>query len=118
MLRLAVPAAVLSLALLAAPARADQAPQSAGDYRRLCTGKAAETNRALCVGFITGADQTYALEQKSAGFARNYCIPPETPPEQLNHVWMSFLNQHPEMAREPAAASYFRAVAKTYPCPK
>lgn len=116
MFRLAAPA-VLFLALLTAPAVAGEAPQSAGEYRQMCTGKAAETNRSLCVGFITGADQAYALEQKTAGFHRDFCIPPGTAPEQLNHVWMSFLNQHPEMAHDPAAASYFRAVSRAYPCP-
>ena len=116
MFRLAAPA-VLFLALLTAPAVAGEAPQSAGEYRQMCTGKAAETNRSLCVGFITGADQAYALEQKTAGFHRDFCIPPGTAPEQLNHVWMSFLNQHPEMAHDPAAASYFRALGRAYPCP-
>lgn len=116
MFRLAVPIALL-LALQAAPAVADESPQSAGQYRQLCTGKAAETNRSLCVGFITGADQAHALEQKSAGSPKDFCIPPGTAPEQLTHVWMSFLNQHPEMAHDSAAASYFRAVARAYPCP-
>ncbi len=114
MLRLAVPA--LFLILLARAAIAGEAPQSSGDYRQLCTGKAAETNRSLCVGFITGADQAYALEQKSAGFHKDFCIPAGIAPEQLNRVWMSFLNQHPEMAHDPAVASYFRALTRTYPC--
>jgi len=109
-------APALLLTLLATAAVAGETPQSGGDYRQLCTGKAAETNRSLCVGFITGADQAYALEQKTAGFHKDFCIPAGIAPEQLNRVWMSFLNQHPEMAHDPAVASYFRALARTYPC--
>jgi len=113
-LRLLAPA--ILLILLAGAATAAEAPQSAGDYRQLCTGKAAEVNRSLCVGFITGADQAYALEQKTAGFRKDFCVPAGTGPEQLTRVWMSFLNQHPEMAHGPAVASYFRALARAYPC--
>ena len=109
-------APALLLTLLATAAVAGETPQSGGDYRQLCTGKAAETNRSLCVGFITGADQAYALEQKTAGFHKDFCIPAGIAPEQLNRVWRSFLNQHPEMAHDPAVASYFRALARTYPC--
>jgi len=116
LLRFAFAAALLAI-LSIAPALAADPPQSGADYRQLCTGKAAEANRGLCVGFITGADQAYAIEQKTAGFKPGFCIPAGTAPEQLNRVWMSFLNQHPEMAHDPAAASYFRAVAKAYPCP-
>jgi hypothetical protein len=103
--------------LVNAPALAAEAPQSSADYRQLCTGKAAEANHGLCVGFVIGADQAFSLERRSGRLKPGFCIPAGTAPEQLTRVWMSFLNKHPELAREPAAASYFRAIAKTYPCP-
>jgi Ssp1 endopeptidase immunity protein Rap1a len=74
-------------------------------------------NGSYCGGFLLGFYESHLIEQEKLK-PKLYCMPNDLKTEQLNRIFVSFLEQHPERLKEESAVLLFDTFKKAYPCKK
>jgi len=74
-------------------------------------------NRALCNGYLAGANDAHELHTElDEGAKKSICIPAGASIERLRTVFVNFANDNPEDAHLDAASVVITAFSEAFPC--
>ena len=74
-------------------------------------------NGSYCGGFLLGFYESHLIEQENTN-PKLYCMPHDIKTEQLNRLFVKYLEEHPERLREETADLLYASLKKTFPCKK
>lgn len=74
-------------------------------------------NGSYCGGFLLGFYESHLIEQEMTK-PKLYCIPNDIKTEQLNRIFVKFLEEHPERLSEETAALLYDSLKTAFPCRK
>jgi hypothetical protein len=106
-------AAIVAVALPAAPAVAQRTPARANAalVTRICN-----ENQAACLTYVVGSLDAFFATMTAFGRPATICIPPAINNNQLMQVSVAYLRAHPEVANANGAEIVIAAVHHAYPC--
>jgi hypothetical protein len=92
------------------------------DLKAACDGTAAGEQNAstaeylLCLGYLQAVVDTDATLAEWGELPRHACIPPGVTSRRLRHVFLRWLNDHPDQLRFSAASLALTAFSESWPC--
>ena len=97
----------------AAPARGPTIPTrvTAKMLSDLCA-----QDRGACLGYVTGATDSWASALAAVGRPQVICIPAGVNNDQITQVAVRYIRAHSEEAGSNAAVVVFAALKSTFPC--
>jgi hypothetical protein len=74
-------------------------------------------NGSYCGGFLLGFYESHLIEQENTK-PKLYCMPHDIKTEQLNRIFVKYLEEHPERLREETADLLYASLKNAFPCEK
>ena len=78
----------------------------------------ANVDKAVCLGYVQGAVDTFESVMSLGAWPKNFCIPQQVTLVQLSKVLVKYLNEHPEDLHYMADNEVHMAFMKAFPCEK